>query len=196
MKRESDNWGTTPGLPDEAFETDGLLTKRHLRASALAHLRPQPGQLLWDLGTGSGSIAIEWCRTHPECRANAVERREVRAERARSNFDRLTSPGQVRLQVAEAAAAVASWSQEASPDAIFIGGGCTPKIIDACHAALGVGGRLVVHGVTIETEAEILAAAARFGGEVTRIGVEKLEPLASWHVWKAAYPVVAWNLVK
>lgn len=181
-----------PGLPDDAFEDDGLITKRHLRASALAHLRPEAGELLWDIGMGAGSVAIEWARAADGCRAVGVEQRPERAERIRRNVERL-APGAVDVVVGDALEAIHAWSE--APDAVFIGGGGSAEVIDACVAALRDGGRLVAHGVTAETEIRLLDAHARYGGELARIGVETLEPLASWRAWKPLRTVVAWSLV-
>ncbi|WP_052459984.1 precorrin-6Y C5,15-methyltransferase (decarboxylating) subunit CbiT [Tessaracoccus massiliensis] len=182
-----------PGLPDDVFEDDGLITKRHLRASALAHLRPAPGELLWDIGMGAGSIAIEWARAAEGCRAIGVEQREERAARIRRNIEKL-APGAVEVVVGDALPTVLSW--EETPDAIFIGGGGTAEVIDACVAALREGGRLVAHGVTAETEIRLLDAHSRYGGELARIAVEQLEPLATWRAWKPLRTVVAWSVVK
>lgn len=128
--------GTVPGLPDEAYEHDGQLTKRHIRAATLGALAPAPGELLWDVGGGSGSIAIEWLRAHPSCRAVSVERDPVRAERITRNADRLGVPA---LQVVTGPAPASLAGLEA-PDAVFIGGGLTaPGLLDACWEALRPG---------------------------------------------------------
>lgn len=125
--------GAAPGLPDEAYEHDGQLTKRYVRAATLAALAPAPGELLWDVGGGSGSIAVEWMRTHHSCRAVTVERDPVRAERITRNADRLGVPG-LRVVTGGAPGALAELPQ---PDAVFIGGGLTaPGLLDACLRAL------------------------------------------------------------
>src|SRR4051794_11968813 len=135
------SWGT--GLPDEAFEHDGQLTKRDLRASALARLAPQPGQLLWDVGAGAGSVAIEWLRAHPACHAHAVEADAERAERIGPNAARLGVP---RLEVVQGRAPEALADLPA-PDAVFVGGGApAPGVLDLCRDRLRPAGRLVVHG--------------------------------------------------
>lgn len=125
--------GAVPGLPDEAYEHDGQLTKRHVRAATLGVLAPAPGELLWDIGGGSGSIAAEWMRTHPSCRAVTVERDPVRAARIARNADRLGVPG-LRVVTGRAPDALAALPV---PDAVFIGGGLTaPGLLDACWDAL------------------------------------------------------------
>ena len=185
-------WSLVPGLPDAAFDHDGQLTKRDVRASALAHLQPRPGELLWDLGAGAGSVAIEWLRAHPTCRAVAVEREADRAKRITANARTLGVPG-LAVVVGEAPAALDSLP---TPHAIFVGGGATPETLHRCWASLATGGRLVVHAVTHETELEIAAAWSRHGGELARISVEHLERLGSYHGWKPARAVVQWSVVK
>ncbi|HEX8488501.1 MAG TPA: precorrin-6y C5,15-methyltransferase (decarboxylating) subunit CbiE, partial [Propionibacteriaceae bacterium] len=141
-------WSCTPGLPDEAYEHDGQLTKRDVRAAALAHLMPVPAQLLWDVGAGAGSVGIEWMRAHPRCRAVAVERDGTRAARIRSNAARLGVP-ELQVVVASAPAAL---DDLPAPDAVFVGGGATRDTLELAWDALNGGGRLVVHAVTHETE--------------------------------------------
>ena len=149
-------WAT--GLPDDVFEHDGQLTKRDLRAAALARLLPAPGQLLWDIGAGAGSVGIEWMRAHPTCSAVAVEADSARAERIGRNARSLGVPA---LQVV-CAAAPEALSELATPDAVFIGGGASrPGVLPRCLDALRGGGRIVVHGVTVETEAVLAAAYVR-----------------------------------
>jgi precorrin-6Y C5,15-methyltransferase (decarboxylating) len=188
----SPTWSPAPGLPDEAFENDGQLTKRDVRASALAQLRPVPGQLLWDLGAGAGSVAIEWARMNPRCRAVAVERDPDRADRIRRNADRLGVPA-VRVVIGEAAAVLAELPP---PDAIFIGGGVSGALIDRGWAALSGGGRLVAHAVTVESERVLLDAWRRLGGELSRISVERMEAIGSLHGWRPARAVVQWSITR
>jgi precorrin-6Y C5,15-methyltransferase (decarboxylating) len=191
--RGGEGLGWTPGLPDDAFDHDGQLTKRDLRASALARLAPAPGQLLWDVGAGAGSIGIEWLRVHPTCRAVAVEAREDRAKRAAENAVRL-GVGSLRVVIGHAPEALVDLP---TPDAVFIGGGATdPGVIDACWAALRPGGRLVVHGVTVETERVLAERYAGLGGELTRHHIERAEPIGSFTGWKPARAVVQWAVVK
>ncbi|RYB94430.1 precorrin-6y C5,15-methyltransferase (decarboxylating) subunit CbiE [Nocardioides oleivorans] len=180
-----------PGLPDSAFENDGQLTKRDLRASALARLMPAPGQILWDVGAGAGSVGIEWMRAHPTCRTIAIESDPERAARIARNAQALGVPD---LQVVEGRAPSALSDLEA-PDAIFIGGGATREgVLDTCLAALKPGGRLVVHGVTLETETLLAKAYADHGGELTRIGVETAAPVGTFTGWTPARRVTQWAL--
>ena len=181
-----------PGLPETAYEHDGQLTKRVVRAAALAHLAPQPGDVMWDLGAGAGSVGIEFARQHPRNEVHAVERDAGRAERIRRNARALGVPG-VRVVQAASADAVTSLPR---PDAVFVGGGATTSLLDACWAALAPGGRLVVHGVTVETEAVLHEVRGHLGGSMTRIGVEDLDTIGSLHGWKPARSIVQWSVEK
>ncbi|NYI78801.1 precorrin-6y C5,15-methyltransferase (decarboxylating) subunit CbiE [Nocardioides panzhihuensis] len=181
----------SPGLPDEAFEHDGQLTKRDLRASALSRLSPAPGQHLWDVGAGAGSVGIEWMRAHPTCSTTAIEASPERAARIARNAARLGVPN---LSVVEGRAPDALADLPA-PDAIFIGGGATrPGVLDTCLAALRPGGRIVVHGVTLETEQLLAAAYQEHGGELTRISVETSAPIGTFTGWTPARSVTQWTL--
>ncbi|MEV6380203.1 precorrin-6y C5,15-methyltransferase (decarboxylating) subunit CbiE [Streptomyces sp. NPDC051773] len=181
--------GAVPGLPDEAYEHDGQLTKRYVRAATLAALAPAPGELLWDVGGGSGSIAIEWMRTHPSCRAVTVERDPVRAARITRNADRLGVPG-LRVVTGAAPAALAELPR---PDAVFIGGGLTATgLLDACWAALPPGGRLVANTVTLESEALLAEAHRHHGGELVRLAVAQAVPVGGFTGWRQAMPVTQW----
>ncbi len=182
-----------PGLPDDAFEHDGQVTKRDVRASALARLAPTPGALLWDVGAGAGSVAVEWSRTHPSCRAVAVERDPERAERIGRNARTLGVPD-LRVVAGRAPEALAGLD---APDAVFVGGGATVDgVLDACWAALRPGGRLVVHGVTLETEQLLVAWRGRVGGELVRLLVETAAPLGSFTSWTPARAVTQLSVVK
>jgi precorrin-6B C5,15-methyltransferase / cobalt-precorrin-6B C5,C15-methyltransferase len=182
-----------PGLPDDAFEHDGQLTKRELRALALAALAPVPGQLLWDVGAGSGSIGIEWMRVHPASRAIAVEPRDDRRARIARNAAALGVPG---LRVVAGAAPPALAGLDA-PDAVFIGGGVTtPGVLDACWDAIAPGGRLVANAVTLEGQAVLADWWHRLGGTLTRIGVERADGLGTLTTWRPALPVVQWSMHK
>ena len=185
--------GWTPGLPDDAFDHDGQITKRDVRASALARLAPIPGELLWDVGAGAGSIAVEWMRTHPSCRAVAIEMDAERIKRIEGNAARLGVPG---LVVVEGHAPEALAGLEA-PDAIFVGGGATePGLLDACWDVLRAGGRLVVHGVTLETERLIAERYASQGGELTRLHVEHAAPIGSFTGWTPSRAITQWSATK
>ncbi|MFE7775430.1 precorrin-6y C5,15-methyltransferase (decarboxylating) subunit CbiE [Streptomyces sp. NPDC057445] len=182
-----------PGLPDEAYENDGQLTKRHVRAATLAALAPAPGELLWDIGGGSGSIAIEWMRTHRSCRAITVERDAVRAQRIAGNAEALGVPG-LRVVGGAAPAALAGLPV---PDAVFIGGGLTASgLLDACWAALPAGGRLVANTVTLESEALLAERYRRHGGELVRLAVAHAVPVGAFTGWRQAMPVTQWSVTK
>jgi precorrin-6B C5,15-methyltransferase / cobalt-precorrin-6B C5,C15-methyltransferase len=181
------------GLPDEAFVTDGLLTKRVLRAYALAVLAPRPGEVLWDLGAGTGSIGIEWCRLHRENLAIAVERNADRADRISVNAANLGVAGQLTVVVGGLAESIDGLP---APDAVFFGGGLSESALDQCWQWLPDGGRLVAHSVTIESDAVLVAAQARWGGELVRIGVEIAEPLGALSGFKPFRTVTAWQLLK
>jgi precorrin-6B C5,15-methyltransferase / cobalt-precorrin-6B C5,C15-methyltransferase len=185
--------GWSTGLPDEAFEHDGQLTKRDLRAAALARLLPAPGQLLWDVGAGAGSVGIEWMRAHPTCRAIAVEADSQRAERIVRNARSLGVPA---LHVV-CGAAPDALNDLATPDAVFIGGGASrAEVLPRCLEAMRGGGRIVVHGVTVETEAVLAAAYAEHGGELTRIHVEHAAPVGSFTGWTPSRAVTQWAFTK
>lgn len=177
-----------PGLPDDCYRHDGQLTKRHVRATALAMLEPTPGQLLWDLGAGAGSIAIEWARSHPDCQAVAVERDPVRAAQIAVNAEQLGATG-VRVVTGDSAAVL---DDLPDPIAIFIGGGATPELISACWQRIGQGCRMVVHSVTLEGESLLTACQREFGGELFEIQVSRAEPLGGLSGWKPARAIRQW----
>ncbi|MFD9500963.1 precorrin-6y C5,15-methyltransferase (decarboxylating) subunit CbiE [Streptomyces sp. NPDC060035] len=185
--------GAVPGLPDEAYEHDGQLTKRHVRAATLGVLAPAPGELLWDIGGGSGSIAVEWLRTHPSCRAVTVERDPVRAQRIARNADRLGVPA-LRVVTGRAPDALAGLPV---PDAVFIGGGLTvPGLLDACWDALPPGGRLVANTVTLESEALLAERYRVHGGDLVRLAVAHAVPVGGFTGWRQAMPVTQWSVCK
>lgn len=180
------------GLPDDSFEHDGQLTRRDLRASALARLGPRPGELLWDVGAGAGSVGIEWMRAHPTCRTVAVESEPARAARVARNAGALGVPDLV-VVAGRAPSALAGLP---APAAVFVGGGASrPGVLDACLDALAPGGRLVVHAVTLETEAELVRRHAELGGELVRLAVETAAPVGSFTGWTPARAVVQWSWV-
>jgi precorrin-6Y C5,15-methyltransferase (decarboxylating) len=174
------------GLPDDAFEHDGQLTKREVRAITLARLAPLPGEMLWDIGAGCGSIAIEWLRAIPGGAAIAIEHDEARAAMIARNAARLGVPG-LRIVAGRAPEALAGLP---SPDAIFIGGGIgNPALLDAAWTALPPGGRLVANVVSIAGERIVLDWHARHGGELTRIAVSRADSLGAHHAWRPLMPV-------
>ena len=182
-----------PGLPDDAFTSDGNMTKREVRAATLAALSPIPGQHLWDIGAGCGAISIEWMRAHPFCRATAVESRADRIGLIARNAIALGVP---RLGMIEGQAADVLAGLDA-PDAIFIGGGAsTPGLIDLCWDALPAGGRLVANVVTLEGEGALAEFRVRQGGELVRIAVSRAEPVGPFTGWKPLMTVTQLAAVK
>lgn len=181
------------GLPDSAFQHDGQLTKRDVRAMTLARLAPMPGELLWDVGAGSGSIGIEWMRTHPSCRALAIEADTGRQGLIEHNRDALGVPG---LQLVRGKAPAALTGLE-TPDAIFIGGGVTRDgVLDTCWQRLRPGGRLVANAVTLQSEMTLMNWRAQHGGELTRIHVAQVQPLGEFDTWRQALPITLLEVIK
>ena len=182
-----------PGLADNLFEHDGQITKREVRAVTLSSLAPCRGELLWDIGAGSGSVAIEWMLADPSMRAIAIERHADRAARIRRNAAAFGVPG---LEVMEGAAPTAL-SGLATPDAVFVGGGATDAgVLDSAARALRPGGRLVVNAVTLETEALLLARHAALGGELIRIAIARADAVGQMTGWRPAMPVTQWLWTK
>lgn len=183
----------TPGLDDALFEHDGQITKREIRALTLSALAPRRGELLWDIGAGSGSIAIEWLLADPSMKAIAIEANPERCARIRHNAANFGVPD---LQLVEGTAPAALTDLE-SPHAIFIGGGgSAPGVLDAATTALRPGGRLVANAVTLEMEALLLARHAEHGGSLTRIDIARPAPVGSMTAWRPAMPITQWAWVK
>ncbi|MGZ9742160.1 precorrin-6y C5,15-methyltransferase (decarboxylating) subunit CbiE [Pseudomonas azerbaijanorientalis] len=181
------------GLPDSAFRHDGQLTKRDVRAITLARLAPVPGELLWDVGAGSGSIGIEWMRTHPGCRALAIEADDGRQALIEHNRDALGVPG-LQLVRGNAPQALAGLER---PDAIFIGGGVTREgVLDTCWAELKPGGRLIANAVTLQSEMTLMTWREQHGGELTRIHIAQAQPLGDFDTWRQALPITLLDVTK
>ena len=178
-----------PGLPDALYEHDGQITKREIRAVTLSSLSPRRGELLWDIGAGAGSVAIEWLLADPSLRAIAIEMNADRAARIRRNAAAFGVP---TLEVVEGSAPEALAGLE-PPHAIFVGGGAAqPGLLDAAIAALRSGGRLVVNAVTLDTEALLLARHAALGGELVRIALSRADRVGGRSAWRPAMPVTQW----
>ena len=178
-----------PGLPDAAFEHDGQLTKRAVRAATLAALAPLPGQLLWDVGAGNGSVAVEWLRAVPHTQAIAIERDAARLARLVHNAKTLGVP-QLRAVAGAAPAALVGLP---APDAVFVGGGLSaPGLVDAAWAALKRGGLFVANAVTLEGESVLAELHRSKGGEMRRLAVAHAEPVGPHRGWRAAMPVTQW----
>jgi precorrin-6B C5,15-methyltransferase / cobalt-precorrin-6B C5,C15-methyltransferase len=180
------------GLPDACFNHDGKLTKQAVRAVTLAKLAPHRGALLWDVGTGSGAIGIEWMRAARDAQAIGIEPREDRRMVAAQNALALGAP-RLTLIGGEAPAAFADLP---TPSAIFLGGGISKAVIDAAKTALAPLGRLVANAVTLESEAVLLAAFAEHRGSLQRISVETADPVGPFHGWRPSMPVTQWHWVK
>ncbi len=178
------------GLPDALFDHDGQITKQRIRALALCALAPRPGERLWDIGAGSGSIGIEWLLAHPRCEAVAIEADPARAERLRDNADRL---GVDRLVLVTGSAPEAL-SNLAAPQAVFVGGGLSDGLLTHLWRILPAGCRVVAHAVTLESEALLATWHARAGGSLLRIELAEAVPLGTRRGWRAAYPIVQWSV--
>jgi precorrin-6Y C5,15-methyltransferase (decarboxylating) len=182
-----------PGLSEDVFINDGNITKREVRAAALAALAPLPGQHLWDVGAGCGAVAIEWMRTHLSCRATAVELRPDRIRMIASNAIALGVP-QLGIVEGEATRVIGGLDP---PDAIFIGGGVsTPGLLDRCWDVLPKRGRLVGNAVTFEGENALAAFRDRHGGDLTRIAVSRAEPVGTFTGWKPLMAVTQLSALK
>lgn len=180
----------TPGLDDALFGHDGQITKHEIRALTLSALAPRPGELLWDVGAGSGSVGIEWMLRHPSCRAVGIERRPDRAAQARGNAGRLGVPWYC-VQEGEAPGAFAGLPR---PDAVFLGGGAhLPGVIEGAWAALRPGGRLVANAIALQTEAALAAARSHYGGTLLRVGLERLDAVGGMEAFRPAMTVTQWR---
>ncbi len=180
------------GLPDEMFEHDGQITKREIRAVTLSSLAPRAGELLWDVGCGSGSISIEWLLRHPANRAIGIERDPIRAARAARNAAELGVP---RLEVVTGEAGT-ELNKLPPPDAMFIGGGGGTAVIEKAFAVLKSGGRIVANAVTLDTERAVLAAQSKLGGTLTRLSVERLDVIGGKQAFRPAMTVTQWSVTK
>ncbi|MBW0237456.1 precorrin-6y C5,15-methyltransferase (decarboxylating) subunit CbiE [Pseudomonas sp. D1HM] len=181
------------GLPDSAFQHDGQLTKRDVRAITLARLAPLPGELLWDVGAGSGSIGIEWMRTYPSCRTLAIEADAGRQQLIEHNRDALGVPG-LHLIRGKAPHALTGLER---PDAIFIGGGVTREgVLETCWQQLKPGGRLVANAVTLQSEMRLMSWREQHGGELTRVHVAQAQPLGEFDTWRQALPITLLEMTK
>jgi len=177
--------------PDDAFAHDGQITKAGIRAATMAALAPRPGELLWDVGAGSGSISVQWCLSWPGCAAVAFER----DERRRANIGANAAAFGVSVDVRGAAPEAFDGADE--PSAIFLGGGLTqPGLLDECLARLPVGGRLVANVVTAESEAVLVQTYSRFGGRLERFQHYRGEPLGGFTGWQPQFPVTQWSVTR
>jgi precorrin-6B C5,15-methyltransferase / cobalt-precorrin-6B C5,C15-methyltransferase len=183
----------TSGLDDDLFEHDGQLTKREIRAVTLSSLQPLQGQLLWDIGLGAGSVAIEWLLQHSSLRAVGIEARSDRAARAARNAAALGVP---ELHIVQGHAPEV-FAGLARPDAIFIGGGIGDDgVFDAAWSALKSGGRLVANAVSLESEARLAGYFQQLGGELIRLQVARVDKVGAMSGWRPAMPVTQWRVRK
>ncbi len=180
------------GLPDDLFDHDGQITKRPMRALTLSALAPRPGELLWDIGGGSGSVGIEWLLSHPKTKAIAVEAQAERAARIRRNASDL---GVDRLQVVKARAPE-GLRDLPKPDAVFIGGGASAELLETLWTLLPGGTRLVANAVTLESEALLTRWHGLRGGSLLRIALAEAAALGPGRGWKPAFPVLQWSVTR
>ncbi len=181
-----------PGLADALFQSDGTMTKQEVRAATVAKLMPMRGALLWDIGCGCGSVAIEWMRAARYAAAIGIEPRADRRAMAAANALALGTP---KLELVEGTVPDAI-DGLAAPDAIFIGGGLSVETFEAAWAALRPLGRLVANAVTLESEAVLIALHREHGGELVKLQVHRAEPVGGLTGWRPAMPVTQWSLVK
>ncbi len=179
------------GLPDDLFAHDGQITKRPVRALALSALAPRPGERLWDIGAGSGSISVEWALCGGI--AVAIEAREDRAANIRGNADTFGVAHRISVVTGPAPAALAALE---IADAIFVGGGLDNAMFEAVWSQMQPGARLVAHAVTLETEALLVELHQRHGGELMRVEIAQVTPLGRYRSWEAARPVVQWSAIR
>lgn len=183
----------TPGLPDDLFASDGVMTKRPIRALTLSALAPRAGEVLWDLGAGSGSVSVEWCLAAPGTTAHAVEARADRATNVRTNAEAFGLAHRLKVEEQDWAKALPDLPV---PDAVFIGGGADMAGLETVWATIPDGTRLVINAVTIESEMLIAEWHQRTGGELFRYDVAQALPLGRMLGWAPARPVVQWSVVK
>ena len=181
-----------PGLPDDFFEHDGTMTKREVRALTIAKLMPMRGALLWDIGAGCGSVAVEWMRAARDAQAIGIEPRVDRRLMASKNALSLGTP---QLQLVDGLAPLAL-IELPPPDAVFVGGGLTNEVFDAAWAALKPLGRFVANAVTLESEKILMELLEKHGGELSRLAVSRAEPVGQYHGWRSFMSVTQWSIIK
>lgn len=186
--------GLAPGLPDEAYMHDGMLTKREIRAITLSALAPRPGEVLWDVGAGNGSISIEWLRINPSGTAVAIERNHTRASVLRINAERLGAPS---VEIVEGSVPDVFDEIVVEPDVIFVGGGITSgETLESCWDRLPLGGRMVVNVVALESVAVLIDFQRRHGGTLTQIAIARNAPVGGMTKFEPMAPVIQFAGVK
>ena len=180
------------GRCDDLFDHDGQITKRPVRALTLSALAPRPNELLWDLGAGSGSIAIEWLLSHHSLRAIAVERDETRAKRIRTNADKLG----VQNLVIHTGSIIDTLGDLEAPDAVFVGGGFSYDLVNMLWPLMPDGARLVVNSVTLESDADMMRTFDEYGGDLLRVELSAPKMIGSRTGWAASYPIMQWSVTK
>ena len=184
---------SVPGLPDDVFVTDGQLTKREIRATTLSKLAPYPGALLWDVGAGCGSVAIEWMRAARDAHAIAFEREGERLQMIAVNADRLGVPT-LRIENGDAPDSLVGMPM---PNAIFLGGDVSnDTLFHSCWTALRSGGRLVANAVTLDGEQALLARQSRLGGDLARLDVAVLDTIGEHRALRPRMTVTQWAVTK
>lgn len=186
---------TVPGLPDEAFDHDGTITKSDVRAITLSALAPKPGETLWDVGAGNGTVAIEWLRAEPSAHAIAFEQTPERTQRIRTNADKLGVPN---LRIIEGTFPDTLDKDTPTPDAIFVGGGIAGNdaLLQTCLDRLPSAGRLVANAVTLEAQAQLMSYQKRMGGTLVRIAIAEAAPVGPLNALKPALDVLQWRVTR
>lgn len=179
------------GLDDELFAHDGQITKRPIRALALSALAPRPGQRLWDIGGGSGSVSVEWCLA-----GGCASTIEARADRAARIADNAASFGVTHGLTVIQGSAPEALADLPAPDAVFVGGGASDALLTVLWARIPQGCRLVAHAVTLETESLLIDWQARVGGELMRVEIAHAAPLGRMRGWVPSRPVLQWSVVR
>ena len=181
---------TTPGLPDGSFAHDGQITKSPIRTLTLSALAPRPGEHLWDLGAGSGSVSVEWCLAGGT--ASAVEQHAERVVNIRANAASFGMDHRLGVHFGATQDLLASLP---TPHAIFVGGGFDAALFGGLQSAAPTGCRLVVNAVTLETESALLQLHAQHGGTLLRIELAQAAPLGRMRGWQPSRAVVQWSVV-
>ena len=181
------------GLPDDLFHSDGQITKRPVRALTLSALAPRPGQLLWDIGGGSGSVSVEWCLAARGARAITFEPREDRLTNIRNNAEKFGISHRMKPIIGKAPDVLDGIEM---PDTVFIGGGGSQALLDHLWQILPQGTRIVANGVTLETETLLMAAHKARGGHLLKAEIAEVSPLGSMRGWDRARPVIQWSVTR